>query len=105
MAAISDNVYGPYDKRHEAVPCGGGTDYFQDKTGTWWCAYFGNDDQTPFREKPAIVKVEFDAEGLIHVAKLQPDFVLQESARDGKSPWSVSSPKVPTAPASATVRP
>jgi xylan 1,4-beta-xylosidase len=79
LAAISDNVYGPYDHRHEAVPCGGGTDYFQDKEGNWWCAYFGNDDQSPFREKPAIVRVEFDAEGLIHVAKTQPDFVLNNN--------------------------
>ena len=81
MAAISGTIYGPYDHRHEAVPTGGGTDYFQDKEGRWWCAYFGNDDQAPFREKPAIVQVEFDADGLIHVAKNQPDFVLQENAR------------------------
>ncbi len=76
LVAISDNIYGPYDHRHEAVPCGGGTDYFRDKEGRWWCAFFGNDDQSSFREKPAIVRVEFDAEGLIHVAKIQPDFVL-----------------------------
>jgi len=22
-------------------PCGGGTDYFQDQEGNWWCAFFG----------------------------------------------------------------
>jgi beta-xylosidase len=99
VVAISDNIYGPYDKRHEAVPCGGGTDYFQDKEGNWWCAYFGNDSQAPFREKPAIVKVEFDSEGRIHVAKLQPDFVLQETARDGRSKWSVAWPKEAVVPA------
>ena len=88
VVAISDNIYGPYDRRHEAVPCGGGTNYFCDHEGNWWCAYFGNDNQSPFREKPAIVKVEFDGEGRIHVAKLQPDFVLEESARAGKSSWS-----------------
>jgi xylan 1,4-beta-xylosidase len=76
MVAISDNVYGPYDRRHEAVPCGGGTNYFKDKEGRWWCAYFGNDDQSSFREKPALVRVEFAPDGKIRVAKDQPDFVL-----------------------------
>jgi hypothetical protein len=33
---------------------GGGTDYFQDKQGNWWDCFFGNDNQAPFREKPAI---------------------------------------------------
>lgn len=78
VAAISDNIYGPYTQWHEAVPCGGGTDYFQDKQGNWWCAYFGNDNQSPFREKPAIVKVDFASDGKIFVAKEQPDFVLQK---------------------------
>jgi xylan 1,4-beta-xylosidase len=76
VVAVSDKLYGPYDHRHEAVPCGGGTDYFQDKEGRWWCAFFGNDDQSSFREKPAIARVEFDAQGLIHVAAEQSEFVL-----------------------------
>lgn len=81
VAAISGNIYGPYARWHEAVPCGGGGDYFKDKEGNWWCTVFGNDDQASFREKPAIVRVDFDADGLIHVAKNQPDFVLRESAQ------------------------
>jgi xylan 1,4-beta-xylosidase len=68
MAALSDNIYGPYKWRHEAVPCGGGTNYFQDKQGNWWDGFFGNDNQAPFREKPAIVAVEFDQDGKIHPA-------------------------------------
>ena len=76
-AAMSTNLFGPYTKWHEAVPCGGGTDYFQDKAGNWWCAFFGNDNEAPFREKPAIVKIDFAADGKIIVAKDQPDFVLQ----------------------------
>jgi hypothetical protein len=64
---------------NEAAPRGGGTDYFQDKNGGWWDAYFGNDNQSPFREKPAIVKIDFDDGGKIFVAKKQPDFVLQKS--------------------------
>ena len=41
-------------------------------------AYFGNDNQSPFREKPAIVKIDFDKDGKIFVSKDQPDFVLQK---------------------------
>lgn len=84
VAAIAEHIYGPYREWHEAVPCGGGTDYFEDKQGNWWCAYFGNDDQSPFREKPAIVKVDFDATGRIRVASEQPAFVLEPT--DGRTP-------------------
>jgi beta-xylosidase len=77
VVAISDHIYGPYSNWREAVPCGGGTDYFQDKEGRWWCAFFGNDDQASFREKPAMVMIDFDQQGLIHVARNQPAFVLE----------------------------
>jgi beta-xylosidase len=70
--AMSDNIYGPYHSRHEPVPCGGGTGFFQDKSGGWWSSFFGNDSQSPFREKPAIVKVDFAPDGRIHVAAKQP---------------------------------
>ena len=81
VVAMSTNIFVPYKNWEEAVPCGGGTDYFQDKAGNWWDAYFGNDNQSPFREKPAIVKVDFDKDGKIFVAKDQPDFVLQQSSQ------------------------
>jgi beta-xylosidase len=77
VVAISEHIYGPYTNWHEAVPCGGGTNYFQDKEGRWWCAFFGNDDQASFREKPAMVMIDFDRQGLIHVARNQPAFVLE----------------------------
>ena len=67
MVAVSENIYGPYRWRHEGVPCGGGTGYFKDHNGQWWCSYFGNDSQSPFREMPAIVKVGFKEDGKIHV--------------------------------------
>jgi xylan 1,4-beta-xylosidase len=69
--AIGDSIYGPYRTRHESVPCGGGTGFFQDKKGTWWASFFGNDNQAPFREKPAIVKIDFDSQGRVIVAKNQ----------------------------------
>ena len=80
IAAISQTIGGPYRKVHEAVPCGAGGDYFKDKEGSWWCTYFGNDDQSPWREKPGIVKIDFDGDGKIVIADDQPAFVLQAGA-------------------------
>ena len=70
--AVSDNIYGPYHDRQETVPCGGGTGFFKDKKDNWWCSYFGNDSQSPWREKPGIVKVDFLKDGKIIVSKKQP---------------------------------
>ncbi len=74
--AMADNIYGPYTMRHESVPCAGGTNFFKAKDGSWYSCYFGNDNQSPWREKPGIVKVEFDGDGKIVVVKKQPDFIL-----------------------------
>jgi beta-xylosidase len=75
--AIADNIWGPYTNWHETVPCGGGTNFFQDREGNWWCAFFGNDAAAPWREMPGIVRVDFDSAGKIFVAKNQPGFILQ----------------------------
>jgi hypothetical protein len=80
VVAIADDIWGPYKLWHEAVPCGGGTNYFLDRDGNWWCCYFGNDEQSPFREKPGLVKVDFAADGKIIIADEQPAFVLQQGA-------------------------
>jgi beta-xylosidase len=98
VVAVADNVWGPYTKWHEAVPCGGGTNYFQDNAGNWWCCYFGNDEQSPFREKPGIVKVDFDAAGGVFVADEQPAFVLQEGAA---TRWRAGRPTAATQRAAA----
>ncbi|HVX86988.1 MAG TPA: family 43 glycosylhydrolase [Phycisphaerae bacterium] len=78
VVCIADNIWGPYTHWHEAVPCGGGTDYFQDNDGRWFCCFFGNDEQAPFREKPGIVQIDFDDVGRIHVADDQPAFILTD---------------------------
>ena len=78
VGAIADNPYGPYDKRHEAVPCGGGTSFFKDKDGNWWSAFFGNDNQAPWREKPGILRIQFAEDGRIQVARDQPQWVLEK---------------------------
>jgi xylan 1,4-beta-xylosidase len=101
IATISDNVLGPYSKVHEAVPCGAGGNYFKDKDGNWWCTYFGNDDQSPWREKPGLVKIDFNKDGKIFVADEQPAFVLQPGV---PTKWRNKTPAPSTSsePASAT---
>lgn len=94
VVAIADNIWGPYKHWHEAVPCGGGTDYFEDNDGNWWCGYFGNDEQSPFREKPGIVKIDFDKDGKIFVADEQPAFVLQH----GPTKWRTQISAPPAKP-------
>ena len=84
MAAVSENIYGPYRMRHEAVPCGGGTGYFRDHSGNWWCMFFGNDNQAPFREMPAMIRVDFATDGRIFPARQQPHLNAAEQAR-----WNV----------------
>jgi len=70
--AIADNIWGPYDKWHETVPCGGGTGFFEDKQGRWWCTFFGNDNAAPWREMPGIVRIQFAPDGKISVSPHQP---------------------------------
>ena len=73
---ISDNIYGPYKMRHETVPCNGGSNFFKAKDGHWYTSLFGDDNQAPWREKPGIIRIDFDKEGKVIVAKEQPDFIL-----------------------------
>jgi hypothetical protein len=44
----------------------------KDREGRWWSTFFGNDEQSHFREKPGLIRVDFDAEGRIVVAADQP---------------------------------
>ncbi len=84
--AVADNIYGPYRMRHEAVPCGGGTGFFQDREGNWWCSIFGNDTQAHFREKVGFVKVYFCPSGRVIPDKDQP-FVPEELKKDWEKKW------------------
>jgi hypothetical protein len=38
---------------------------FRDKTGVWWSTFFGSDPRAPFRERPAILRIEWGKEGRI----------------------------------------
>jgi hypothetical protein len=76
MISTSTNIYGPYTGRYEAVPCNGGTNFFKSKNGDWFTCFFGDDKQAPWREKPGIIKIEFDSSDKIQIAKNQPEFIL-----------------------------
>ncbi len=65
MIAESDKVYGPYGDRYLAIPHGGHNMLFKDKEGRWWSTFFGSDPAAPFRERPAILPIEFGANGRI----------------------------------------
>lgn len=84
--AVSESLYGPYRLRHESVPCGGGTGFFKDKAGNWWCSYFGNDTQTHFREKIGFVKVAFSVDGRAYPALEQP-FVPEDLRAEWTAAW------------------
>jgi len=90
ICAVSDRVAGPYVMLEEAVPCGAGGNYFKDRDGNWWCTYFGNDEQSPFREKPSLVRIEFGANHEVRIADEQPPFVLQDGA---PTHWRGTSPR------------
>lgn len=78
MICTSKNIYGPYSGRYEAAPCNGGTNFFKAKNGDWFTCFFGDDQQSPWREKPGIIKVEFDSKGKISIAQKQPEFILNK---------------------------
>ena len=67
--ATSTNLFGPYGARYEALPHAGHNMFFQDGGGGWWSTYFGSDNGGPWRERPGIFPVMFDAEGRVTVVR------------------------------------
>ncbi|WP_436925220.1 family 43 glycosylhydrolase [Halosimplex amylolyticum] len=63
--ASADDLYGPYGDRYLAIPHGGHNVFFRDADGDLWSTFFGNDENAPFRERPAALRVEFDDDGRI----------------------------------------
>ncbi|WP_123535029.1 family 43 glycosylhydrolase [Halosimplex salinum] len=63
--ASADDLYGPYGDRYLAIPHGGHNVFFRDAAGDLWSTFFGNDENAPFRERPAALRVEFDDDGRI----------------------------------------
>ncbi len=67
LAATSENIYGPYTTRYVAVPDGGHVTFFKDTQGDWWSTFFGTDKTAPIVQKPAIVPMTFDKDGMLKV--------------------------------------
>ena len=65
MIAGSDKLLGPYGDRYLAIPHGGHNMFFKDRDGQWWSTFFGHDPAAPVRERPAMLRVEFDKDGRI----------------------------------------
>jgi beta-xylosidase len=58
MYAVSRNLLGPYSRRRVGVPHGGHSTMFQDATGGWYLAFFGNDRTAPFRASAGVAPLE-----------------------------------------------
>ena len=69
---MSDTPTGPWRNRHEGPPCCGGGNFLRDKQGNWWVTFFGNDEASPWREKPGLVRVDFAHDGRVIIARDQP---------------------------------
>lgn len=61
--ASADRLMGPYGPRRLAIPHGGHNMFFRAPDGAWWSTFFGNDGDAPFRERPALLPVEFGRDG------------------------------------------
>jgi len=69
MVAYSDTLEGPYTDYHLAIPSGGHNMVFQDNDGSWWSTFFGNDNRALFRERPGLVPINWNEQGMIEVIR------------------------------------
>lgn len=76
-AAAGDSLRGPFGEKFLAIPHAGHNSFFRDRDGRWWATFFGNDPRAPFRERPAILQIEFLPDGRFTFAQTQPAFVLR----------------------------
>lgn len=65
--ASSRSIYGPYSARYEAVPYAGHQVFFQDEKGGWWTTLFGDGDNGPVRQRPAVLPIKFSKNGKIEL--------------------------------------
>lgn len=69
LIATATNLFGPYGPRYEALPHAGHNMFFRDERGRWWSTFFGSDGRAPWRERPGIFPIEFDADGRLRAAQ------------------------------------
>jgi len=63
MVSSSENLYGPYGMRYEAIPHGGHNMFFKDENGQWWSTFFGSDETAPVKERPCLIPVRITEKG------------------------------------------
>jgi hypothetical protein len=64
IIATSDNIYGPYSKRYNAITGGGHNNFLQDKKGNWWATIFFNPRGAQAKEyektcRPGLVPMKY----------------------------------------------
>ena len=69
FVASANYIYGPYSNRYLVIPHGGHNSFFKDLEGNWWASFFGNDSNAPFRDRPALIKIIFDDNGIVKMAE------------------------------------
>lgn len=69
LIATATNLFGPYGPRYEVLPYAGHNMFFRDERGRWWSTFFGSDGRAPWRERPGIFPIEFDADGRVRAAQ------------------------------------
>ncbi|MGN6641479.1 MAG: family 43 glycosylhydrolase [Verrucomicrobiota bacterium] len=74
MIASAGHVYGPYGPRHEAIPKGGHSTFFQAKDGQWWSACFS----TTRNERPALARIELEVDGTVKTVPEAPPAQVAE---------------------------
>lgn len=84
--AASESVYGPFGSLHVMCPNAGETSVFCNGEGKWFCTMSGGDSAVGFRDRPAIVPLDFPANGL----PIKPYHVIVE-----RWPWEHARPIVP----------
>lgn len=65
VIASSDNIYGPYSRRYNAITGGGHNNLFRDRNGQWWATIFFNPRGAQAKEyvktcRPGIVPMKYE---------------------------------------------
>ena len=59
FVAFADKITGPYSSPLLMIPHGGQTTVFKGPDDKWWATFSGRDSRAVFRDKPAMVPLEF----------------------------------------------
>jgi hypothetical protein len=72
FVAFADKLTGPYGSPHLMIPHGGQTTVFKGPDQQWWATFAGRDSRAVFRDRPAMVPLEFGTDVLYGRATKSP---------------------------------